>query len=125
VHWPYLVAPPHSIANASDGHAFWPQHALLFRVELKESIRCLCRIALVPAEVGVSWIVSSPQPGLHPPQAGYLRSEVVFSLLFSSSFPSHERAASPNLHMWLERRCHSIPSFSTVMAALPSVPSLF
>jgi len=44
-------------------------------------------IALVPAEVGVSWTVSAPQPERHHPQDGNLRSAVILSVHFSHLFP--------------------------------------
>jgi len=70
-----------------DGHGFWACRALLFRVGHTENTLCLRGIALVPAEVGVSWTVSSPRPERHPPQAGNLLSAVVLSVRFVHLFP--------------------------------------
>jgi len=70
------------LRERKDGHAFWAGHALLFCVGHKESSRCLCSIALFPAEVGMSRTVSAPRPERHPPRAGNLRSAVVLSLRF-------------------------------------------
>ena len=54
------------LRERNDGQAFWDRHAFLFRVGHKGSTRCLCSIALFPAEVGVSWTVSAPRPERHP-----------------------------------------------------------
>jgi len=70
-----------------DGHGFWACRALLFRVGHTENTLCLCGIALVPAEVGVSGTVSAPRPERHPPQAGNLLSAVVLSVHFVHWFP--------------------------------------
>jgi len=67
------------LRQRNDGRAFWDRHALLFRVGHKGSTRCLCSIALFPAEVGVSWEVSAPRPDRHPPRAGNLRSASCFT----------------------------------------------
>ena len=48
----------------------------------------------------MSWTVSSPQPERHPPQARYLRSEVVLSLLFVQLFPvTQARCFSDSSHV--------------------------
>jgi len=109
-----------------DGHAFWAGHALLFPVGHQESTRCLCSIALFPAEVGMSRAVSAPRPERHPPRAGNLRSAVVLSLQFVHSIlvtraacltNSTHVAGMTNREIDKSRCCHRISSFRTVIAA--------
>jgi len=87
VHCPYDAAPWPSSTDAMDGHIFSACCALLFRVGHTENTHRLSGKALVPAEVGVSWTVSTSRPERHSPQAGNLRSAVVLSVQFSHLFP--------------------------------------
>jgi len=87
VYCPYVAAPWPSFSDSMDGHIFSAWRALLFRVGHTKNTHCLWCIALVPAEVGVSWTVSPPRPEHYPPQAGNLRSAVVLSVQFSHMFP--------------------------------------
>ena len=77
------------VSERNDGHALSAGHALLLRVEHKESTRCLCSIALFSAEVGMSRTVSAPRPERHLPRAAQCSCSQFAICQFVSRHTSH------------------------------------